>query len=141
MRPIDTDVAIEHLKKRLYETALNNIEHSYYYEEMADNRASVWLEEVEPIDPKKVVEDYCRARNLMVVAAEDFHRFAEPIKHGGWIKMSDAYGVYWACSECGEELQRIEDFDPQFDLFPRLESIDRTNYCPHCGAKMDEVGK
>ena len=58
-------------------------------------------------------------------------------KHGQWIKMSDADGVYWSCSECGEDIPRVSHFDPQFDLFPRLESIDKTNYCPHCGAKMD----
>lgn len=59
------------------------------------------------------------------------------VKHGKWIKMSDADGVYWACSECGENIPRISHYNPQFDLFPRLESIDKTNYCPHCGAKMD----
>lgn len=62
---------------------------------------------------------------------------AEPVKRGKWIKMSDADGYYYACSECGNELTRIESFDPQFDLFPRLKSIDKTNYCPNCGAKMD----
>lgn len=58
-------------------------------------------------------------------------------KRGKWIKMSDADGVYWACSECGEDIPRVSDFNPQFDLFPRLKSIDKTNYCPHCGAKME----
>lgn len=58
-------------------------------------------------------------------------------KHGKWIKMSDADGVYWACSECGEDIPRISHYNPQFDLFPRLESIEKTRYCPHCGAKMD----
>lgn len=58
-------------------------------------------------------------------------------KHGKWIKMSDRDGIYWACSECGEDIPRISHFNPQFDLFPRLESIDKTNYCPKCGARMD----
>lgn len=57
-------------------------------------------------------------------------------KRGEWIKMSDADGVYFACSICGENLPRIPHFDPQFDLFPRLESIDKTNFCPNCGADM-----
>lgn len=61
----------------------------------------------------------------------------DPVKHGRWIKMSDANGVYWSCGECGEGIPRISHFDPQFDLFPRLESIDKTSYCPHCGARMD----
>lgn len=62
---------------------------------------------------------------------------AEPVRHGRWIAMSDADGVYWACSECGEDIPRISHYNPQFDLFPRLESIDKTNYCPNCGAKME----
>lgn len=61
----------------------------------------------------------------------------DTVKHGKWIKMSDADGVYWACSECGEDLPRVSHFNPQFDLFPRIESIDRTHFCPKCGVKMD----
>ena len=57
-------------------------------------------------------------------------------KRGEWIKMSDADGIYFACSICGENLSRIQHFDRQFDLFPKLESIDKTNYCPNCGADM-----
>ena len=64
---------------------------------------------------------------------------AEPIRHGRWIKMSDADGHYYACSECGEELYREWSFDRQFDIFPKKKSIDKTQFCPHCGAKMDEV--
>ena len=49
---------------------------------------------------------------------------AEPQrKKGKWIKMSDADGIYWACSECGEDI-------------PRTESIDKINFCPNCGADM-----
>lgn len=42
-------------------------------------------------------------------------------KNGEWIKMSDADGTYWCCSECGEELYRL---------------CDKTNFCPNCGADM-----
>lgn len=61
----------------------------------------------------------------------------DPVKRGKWITMSDADGVYWSCSECGEDIPRVAHYNPQFDLFPRLESIDKTNYCPHCGARMN----
>ena len=57
-------------------------------------------------------------------------------KKGKWIMMSDADGVYWDCSECGEKLLRVSHYNPQFDLFPRLISIKKTNYCPSCGADM-----
>lgn len=62
-------------------------------------------------------------------------------KKGEWIKMSDSDGIYWACSECGENLPRINNFEPQFDLFPRLESIDKTKYCPNCGADLRKEPK
>ena len=63
---------------------------------------------------------------------------AEP-KHGMWVKMSDADGIYYACSECGNDLPRVIDsFNPQFDLFPKLKCIDKTTYCPSCGARMNE---
>lgn len=43
---ISRHAAIDHLKKRLYETALNNITEHPYYEELADNRVDVWLNEL-----------------------------------------------------------------------------------------------
>lgn len=49
---ISRQAAIEHLKKRLYETALNNVTEHPYYEDMADNRVSVWLEEVPSAQPE-----------------------------------------------------------------------------------------
>ena len=56
---------------------------------------------------------------------------------GKWIKMSDADGVYFACGMCGESLSRFPHYDTQFDLFPKLKSIEKTNYCPHCGVRME----
>lgn len=66
---------------------------------------------------------------------------AEPVKHGKWVKMSDADGYYYACSECGEELYREWTFDREFDLFPKKKTIDKTRYCPNCGAKMEPEGE
>ena len=59
-------------------------------------------------------------------------------RRGEWIKMSDADGVYWACSECGEDIPRVAHFNRDFDLLPHLESINKTNYCPNCGVKMGQ---
>jgi len=36
-----------------------------------------------------------------------------------WIKMSDRYGVYFACEKCGYDRERAI-----------------TNFCPNCGADM-----
>lgn len=50
---------------------------------------------------------------------------AEPIRHGHWIYTERgfplAYG-YNRCSVCGRSI-----------------GLDSTDYCPNCGAKMDEV--
>lgn len=48
-----------------------------------------------------------------------------PIVHGHWIVEGSGYcGDYAECSECGE----IIEFSPR----------QKMNYCPNCGAKMDE---
>ncbi len=52
---ISRQAAIEHIKKRLYETALNNETEYPYYEEMADNRVDVWMNELPTIDAVPVV--------------------------------------------------------------------------------------
>lgn len=44
---------------------------------------------------------------------------AVPVRHGRWIKMSDADGIFYGCSECGEWHKET------------------SGYCPYCGAKMD----
>lgn len=59
---------------------------------------------------------------------------AEKQKTGKWIKMSDADGTYYCCSECGEELYREWTFNSHF---ARRKSIAKTKYCPHCGARME----
>lgn len=60
-----------------------------------------------------------------------------PVRRGRWVKMSDADGYYFCCSECGEELYREVVFNREFDLFPTKKSINKTNFCPFCGAKME----
>ncbi|MBQ0037834.1 MAG: hypothetical protein KBS74_04085 [Clostridiales bacterium] len=50
---------------------------------------------------------------------------AEPVVHGRWIDDDDGYH----CSICGEDYCY---------LFFKCELY---NYCPNCGAKMDEVSK
>lgn len=113
---INREKTIAHLKKRLIETAINNTGVralcDSIFADIADNRIEPWINEI----PNAEVE---------------------PTKRGRWIKMSDINGYYYACSECGEELFREWVFDREFDVFPHLRSIDKTPYCPKCGAKME----
>ena len=55
---------------------------------------------------------------------------AEPVRHGKWLKIRQSFVNpnkfrNYFCSECGLELDEHIRSKP--------------NYCPNCGAKMDEV--
>ena len=52
---------------------------------------------------------------------------AEPVRQGHWIEIHDLLFDYIRCSECGEDWC-TEDNDTE-----------TFNYCPNCGAEMDEV--
>ena len=64
---------------------------------------------------------------------------AETQQHAWWVTMQDADGRYYCCSECGEELDRFWTFIKDIKTYPVKESINKTPYCPHCGAKMDVI--
>lgn len=51
---------------------------------------------------------------------------AEPVTHAHWIGTPN----YWKCSNCGETY---------WSMNPNI--FAGSNYCPHCGAKMDEVSE
>ena len=70
---ISRQAVIEHLSKRLYETALNNVDKSEVYTDIAENRLTVWVDELPSIQPKE--------------------------KTGQWIDNTVAF--YRECSECG----------------------------------------
>lgn len=66
----------------------------------------------------------------VIGAEEEITPDAEPIRHGHWIPVNpDVYGAeYFECSVCGI-YSRDGLFRKELDY----------EYCPNCGAKMDEV--
>jgi DNA-directed RNA polymerase subunit RPC12/RpoP len=70
---VSKQAVIEHLSKRLYETALNNVDKSEVYTDIAENRLTVWVDELPSVQPKE--------------------------KTGQWIDNTVAF--YRECSECG----------------------------------------
>jgi hypothetical protein len=76
------------------------------------------------IDYAVVFGDSEMHRLLVQVIAHQPTIDAEPVRHGKWVfNPSDALEAMFAkpkCSECG------------------FESADGGNYCPNCGARMDE---
>lgn len=60
------------------------------------------------------------------------------IKHGHWI-IRDIPGTYFyqiTCSECSED---VTSSAPCIGFLPNAKVL--WDYCPYCGAKMDEVEK
>lgn len=74
---------------------------------------------------KSPLSENCPIYNVIstigIVPAVD----AEPVRHGKWTMVEDEYGDYARCSVCGDEFISWEG------------DCAITNYCPHCGAKMD----
>lgn len=54
----------------------------------------------------------------------------DPVKHGHWIRTPYTdYDDTYECSVCGDSWTFIEGTPKDNEAY----------YCPHCGAKMDEV--
>ena len=52
---------------------------------------------------------------------------AAPVRHGRWVKQEKyTFGTMYDCSICGNRI---------------LDNGHSWNYCPNCGAKMDEVSE
>lgn len=92
---ISKSKTLEHLKKRLYETAMNNVgctlemanmdDISGVFADIAENRIDTWINELPPIQPKAKV--------------------------GHWIKVVEVYLPYM-CSECGKSEFRKSNYCP-----------------------------
>ena len=68
----------------------------------------------------KLMQDGCSAKNLQSISDMPTADVA-PVQHGRWIRYPDC-GVT-KCSNCGWSIEECWDSD----------------YCPNCGAKMDET--
>lgn len=88
--------------------------------EYIDREAAIAkLTALEVIEPNATMVD--AKRQLANMPAAD----VAPVRHGRWIsKNHHGYEWVFVCSNCG-----------YIDGYP---FNDRPNYCPNCGAKMDE---
>lgn len=85
-------------------------------------------------DKAKEKKVYSEDRHEYVVPVAELDWLAtadvQEVKHGRWIeqvkirKNGEPRLVYWQCSLCGVFL-----------------GTNTANFCPHCGAKMDEEGR
>lgn len=67
-------------------------------------------------------ESYMAGMDFVLNKIDDAPTIEPERKKGKWIKMSDADGIFYACSDCGEWHEEI------------------SNYCPNCGTRMDMKG-
>ena len=72
----------------------------------------------------KLMQDGCSAKNLQSISDMPAADVA-PVVHGQWIENHD----YLKCPECGVMVKWDFAFFDTGDW----------NYCPNCGAKMDET--
>lgn len=91
------------------------------------------------IDARRGLYDKCLELFADKNIAEKIYRYlcdgiedceeAEPIKHGKWMEHHGPFSwmgyITWTCSECDYEVGYEKDIK------------NTTNYCPHCGAKME----
>ena len=77
----------------------------------------------------KLMQDGCSAKNLQSISDMPGADVA-PVVHGHWIEQEDGnLDTYYTCSSCKED----------FDLIAGTPCENLYNYCPNCGAKMDET--
>lgn len=57
---------------------------------------------------------------------------AAPVRHGHWVSLTDCSNAGVYCSVCNKKVYK-EDYAPC-----NKKNKLRSNYCPNCGAKMDE---
>lgn len=82
------------------------------------------------IDIEKTIEDLKLLNALCHGTVLDDSIALLKGKTGKWIEKTDYMGdTYYDCSACGESWMTIEG----------TPWINGMNYCPHCGAKMEEV--
>ena len=89
------------------------------------------MTEKEYIEREKLndmLEDFCVNESfydaLQTIPSAD----VAPVRHGHW-KEEEGWSpddYYYTCSVCGEDYVTIDGRTPDY------------NFCPHCGAKMDE---
>ena len=71
----------------------------------------------------KLMQDGCSAKNLQSISDMPVADVA-PVRHGWWVeKEKYTFGIMYDCSLCENRI---------------LDNGHSWNYCPNCGAKMDE---
>lgn len=128
---ISRQMAIKHLKKRLYETALNNNTEHPYYEEMADNRVDVWMNEVPSAQPNlrptcnQLATD-CISRQAAIDAIKALWNDAPSAQHVS------------AMFDCEDTIRVLPSAQPEQEWIPCSERMPDEDYCSGRGVQCSE---
>lgn len=112
-------VDIEPYKKNGWRLTRNRTEKNTSYIEGADLDI-IPTTDIQEVITETDVKKWCAKRNYALVAKEDFLGIME-VGHGHWIEdRTEPLG--YRCSICGKGMCKF-------------------NFCPYCGASMDEVAE
>lgn len=103
-----------------------------HYDYMADEYYVLVrdIENAPTVDDERIVKDYCRETHQTLVSDKYWlYDPREDVRHGHWVDMGD----FESCSVCnGTHLKEYQTY------YGKCLWV-KSDYCPHCGAKMDEV--
>ena len=115
MRLIDADKLMKYLESIFNEHKAESSQDGHNDDPFVDGESSAMHNVFEAISEQPTVD-------------------AQPVVHAHWIdeelELGEDFSIY-KCSNCGEEFQLMDGTPNDNDY----------DYCPHCGARMDEVGK
>lgn len=89
------------------------------------------MKKVQLINAIRLLENNLISANARIEQQYQNTKEWQPVRHGRWIKNKDDYYslTVYQCSECKEEWC--------FEVGEDIHDLNY-NYCPNCGAKMDE---
>lgn len=123
----DTDKLIELIDDDIASLDMNMPTESYYACLCTLQMVKLYIKALPtvPLDWKSIMNDWTEHDNAMIAKGREIERRSNAPKHGQWETVVKN-GHYAVCTNCHRYWIPTED---KYDYW----------FCPHCGARMDEV--
>jgi uncharacterized CHY-type Zn-finger protein len=120
----DTDKLIELIDDDIASLDMNMSTESYYACLCTLQMVKLYIKALPtvPLDWKSIMNDWTEHDNAMIAKGRELERRLNAPKHARWIPILPEIGL-WKCSNCRKSMA----------------VYNYRNYCPNCGARMDEV--
>ena len=89
------EAAVKHLKHRLYETAMNNLDLAGVFSEIAENRIETWIEELPSAQPEPLT-----LRVNHELTKEEYDKLMHDIKDAPIVLLPSAQPEIVRCRDC-----------------------------------------